>query len=115
MSFPLGMFGSATGAAGASSAGTAASAGTASSAAASAAATSSKTGAGRPAAVPWRRKAWLFIGGLAWLLLLLAMVTHDAGDPAFTTSGSGEPVRNRVGLLGARVADMAYFLFGFSA
>ncbi|MBI5716504.1 MAG: DNA translocase FtsK 4TM domain-containing protein [Burkholderiales bacterium] len=65
--------------------------------------------------VPWRRKAWLFVGGLAWLLLLLAMVTHNAADPAFTTSGSGEPVRNRVGLVGAWVADMAYLLFGFSS
>jgi len=66
------------------------------------------------APVLWRRKATLFVGGLAWLLLLLAMVTHDAADPAFTTSGSGDAVRNRVGLVGARVADTAYFLFGFS-
>ncbi|MCL4698317.1 MAG: DNA translocase FtsK 4TM domain-containing protein, partial [Burkholderiaceae bacterium] len=64
--------------------------------------------------VPWRRKAWLFVGGLAWLLWLLAMVTHDAADPAFTTSGGSEAVQNRVGVLGARVADLAYFLFGFS-
>ncbi len=65
--------------------------------------------------VPWRRKAWLFVGGLAWLLLLLAMVTHNAADPGFTTSGSGDAVHNRVGLVGARVADLAYFLFGFSS
>jgi S-DNA-T family DNA segregation ATPase FtsK/SpoIIIE len=72
--------------------------------------------AGPPtSAVPWRRKAWLFVGGLAWLLFLLAMATHDATDPAFTTSGGADAVRNRVGLVGARVADMAYFLFGFSA
>ena len=63
----------------------------------------------------WRRKAWLFVGALAWLLALLAMATYHGADPAFTTSGSGEPLRNRIGLLGARVADMAYFLFGFSA
>ena len=75
-------------------------------------------GAGALGAAPpvaWRRKAWLFVGGLAWLLLMLAMVTHDAADPAFTTSGGGEPVRNRAGIFGARVADAAYFLFGFSA
>ncbi|MCW5636043.1 MAG: DNA translocase FtsK 4TM domain-containing protein [Rubrivivax sp.] len=66
-------------------------------------------------AVPWRRKAWLFIGGLAWLLFLLAMATHDPADAAFTTSGSGEAVQNRVGVVGARLADLAYFLFGFSA
>jgi S-DNA-T family DNA segregation ATPase FtsK/SpoIIIE len=67
------------------------------------------------AAVPWRRKAWLFIGGVAWLLFLLAMATHDAADPAFTTSGTGDGVHNRAGLVGARVADTVYFLFGFSA
>ncbi|MBL8289597.1 MAG: DNA translocase FtsK 4TM domain-containing protein [Rubrivivax sp.] len=72
-------------------------------------------GAGARPAATWRRKAWLFIGGLAWLLLLLAMVTHDAADPGFTTSGTGEAVRNRAGLVGARVSDLAYFLFGFSA
>jgi len=80
-----------------------------------AAAASPATSGPTPAAVPWRRKAWLFVGGLAWLLLLLAMATHNAADPAFTTSGSGDTVRNRVGLVGARVADMAYFLFGFSS
>ncbi|MFO1268464.1 MAG: DNA translocase FtsK 4TM domain-containing protein [Rubrivivax sp.] len=78
------------------------------------AALDSAAAAARPPA-PWRRKAWLFVGGLAWLLLLLAMVTHDASDPGFTTSGSGEAVRNRVGLVGAWVADVAYFAFGFSA
>ncbi len=64
--------------------------------------------------MPWRRKAGLFVGGLAWLLLLLAMVTYDPADAAFTTSGAGDPVHNRVGIVGARVADTGYFLFGFS-
>ncbi len=63
----------------------------------------------------WRRKAWLVAGALGWLLFVLAMVTHSAGDAAFTTSGTGGPVANKAGLLGARVSDMAYFLFGFSA
>jgi S-DNA-T family DNA segregation ATPase FtsK/SpoIIIE len=76
---------------------------------------SAQAGAGPAVApTPWRRKAWLFLGGLAWLLLLLALATHDATDPAFTTSGNGDPIHNRVGLVGARVADLAYFLFGFS-
>jgi DNA segregation ATPase FtsK/SpoIIIE, S-DNA-T family len=78
-----------------------------------AAAAASQPPPGAP--MPWRRKAWLFVGGLAWLLLLLAMLTHDPADAAFTTSGSGDAVRNRVGLVGARVADLLYFLFGFSA
>ena len=70
---------------------------------------------GQAPVVPWRRKAWLFIGGVAWLLFLLAMLTHDPNDAAFTTSGNGEPLHNRVGVVGARVADLAYFFFGFSA
>jgi DNA segregation ATPase FtsK/SpoIIIE, S-DNA-T family len=63
----------------------------------------------------WRQQAWLIVGGLAWLLFVLALFTHHPGDTAFSTSGNGEPLRNKAGLLGARVADMAYFLFGFSA
>jgi S-DNA-T family DNA segregation ATPase FtsK/SpoIIIE len=71
--------------------------------------------AGDAAAAPWRRKAWLVLGALAWLLFALALITRHAGDPAFSTSGIGEPVRNAVGLLGARAADLALFLFGWSA
>ncbi len=74
---------------------------------------------GMPAAAgsappPWRRKALLIAGALAWLLFLLAMVTHHSGDVAFSTSGTGEPLRNKAGLLGARVSDLVLFLFGFS-
>jgi DNA segregation ATPase FtsK/SpoIIIE, S-DNA-T family len=73
-------------------------------------------GGAAPQGLPgWRRKALLIAGALAWLLFLLAMLTHHAGDAAFSTSGSGEPIRNKVGLLGARVSDLALFLFGFSA
>jgi S-DNA-T family DNA segregation ATPase FtsK/SpoIIIE len=63
----------------------------------------------------WRHKAWLLAGGLAWVLFTLALLSYRASDPGFTTSGTGEALRNPVGLLGARAADLAYFLFGFSA
>ena len=63
----------------------------------------------------WRRQAVLLVAALAWLLFLLAMVTHQVSDAAFSTSGTGEPLRNKAGLLGARLADMALFLFGFSS
>ncbi len=63
----------------------------------------------------WRQKALLLLGALVWLLFVLALLTHSADDAAFSTSGNGEPLHNRAGLLGARVSDMAYFLFGFSA
>ena len=75
----------------------------------------SSTGASASGVGRWRRKALLFAGAVAWLLFVLALLTHSASDPAFTTSGTGEALRNKAGVLGARVADAAYFLFGFSA
>jgi len=63
----------------------------------------------------WRQQAALLLGGLAWLLFLLAMLTHHGADTAFSTSGTGQALHNKVGVLGARVSDMALFLFGFSA
>jgi S-DNA-T family DNA segregation ATPase FtsK/SpoIIIE len=63
----------------------------------------------------WRQQLLLGAGAVAWLLFVLALLTHDAADPAFTTSGTGASVHNKAGLLGAWVSDLAYFLFGFSA
>ena len=53
-------------------------------------------------------------GGLIWLLLLLALVTHRASDPGFSTSGSGAAIANKAGLAGAWVSDIALFSFGRS-
>jgi S-DNA-T family DNA segregation ATPase FtsK/SpoIIIE len=66
------------------------------------------------AALRWRQQALMLAGAVAWLLFLLAMATHDGGDTAFSTSGTGQSVHNRAGVLGARVSDMVLFLFGFS-
>ena len=65
--------------------------------------------------ISWRRKSWLILGALAWLLFVLAMLTHQASDAAFSTSGTGLALGNKVGLIGARVSDLVLFLFGFSA
>jgi DNA segregation ATPase FtsK/SpoIIIE, S-DNA-T family len=64
--------------------------------------------------MPLRRQLWLFAGAVAGLLMLLALVTHSAADPGFSTSGSGEPLRNKVGLFGAWLADFAFFMLGHS-
>ena len=79
-------------------------------------------GAGVGAATPaleglarWRQQAWLVAGALLWVLFVLAMLTHSAADPGFTTSGTGEALRNKAGALGARLSDLALFLFGHSA
>ena len=57
----------------------------------------------------------LLFGGVAWLLALLALVSHNRLDAAFTTSGQHLEVRNWVGALGAHASDLAYLLFGLSA
>ena len=77
--------------------------------------TGAATASPAEAAPRWRRQALLILGALAWLLFLLAMVTHHAADAAFSTSGTGEALRNKAGLLGARLSDLALFLLGHSA
>ena len=62
----------------------------------------------------WRAQAGLLAGGVLWLLALLALVTHNAGDAAFSTSGHSAAVLNKAGSLGAWFSDLAYFVFGYS-
>ncbi len=67
-----------------------------------------------PLAPSWREQVLLLVGGVAWLLAVLALATHNAADPGFSTSGSGAPIQNRVGSLGAWLSDTAFFLVGYS-
>ncbi len=62
----------------------------------------------------WQRQSLVLAGGVAWLLVLIALLTHSASDAAFSTSGAGAPVHNRAGVLGAWLSDLALFVFGFS-
>jgi DNA segregation ATPase FtsK/SpoIIIE, S-DNA-T family len=64
--------------------------------------------------VPLRRQLWLVAGAVAWLLAVLALLTHTGSDPGFSTSGNGEPLRNKAGLFGAWAADFAFFMLGHS-
>jgi S-DNA-T family DNA segregation ATPase FtsK/SpoIIIE len=61
-----------------------------------------------------RMQLGLVLGGVLWLLLFLALATHRASDPGFSTSGDGSALRNSVGVIGAWVSDLAYFLLGYS-
>ena len=54
----------------------------------------------------------LLMGGALLLLCLLALMSYHASDPAWSTSGSGQGVRNWVGPVGAWLADLAYFGLG---
>jgi len=69
---------------------------------------------GTPSSMSLRRQLWLLAGAVLWLLALLALVTHSAADPGFSTSGSGEAVRNKAGLAGAWLADFGFFMLGHS-
>ncbi|HUG23143.1 DNA translocase FtsK [Piscinibacter sp.] len=66
-------------------------------------------------AAGWKAQLLLLACGVLWLLALLALVTHDAADAAFTTSGSSPLPRNQAGALGALFSDFAFFMLGYSA
>lgn len=57
---------------------------------------------------------WLVAGALLWGLTLLALLSHDRADAAFSISGSRELSANWVGALGAWISDLLLFAFGFS-
>jgi S-DNA-T family DNA segregation ATPase FtsK/SpoIIIE len=57
----------------------------------------------------------LVLGAVALVFWLLAMASHSAADAAFSTSGTGGPIHNWGGRLGAWLADASYFLLGYTA
>ncbi len=58
----------------------------------------------------------LLAGAIAWLLLLLALLSYHRNDPSWSTSGATtHGTANLVGTAGAWTADILYFLLGFSA
>jgi S-DNA-T family DNA segregation ATPase FtsK/SpoIIIE len=72
------------------------------------------TAADGGSAMPLRRQLWLLAGAVAWLLAMLALATHHGADPAFSTSGTGDALRNKAGQLGAWAADFGLFMLGHS-
>jgi S-DNA-T family DNA segregation ATPase FtsK/SpoIIIE len=60
-------------------------------------------------------EALLGVAVLVWVLALIALLTYSPLDPAWSTSGlEGAPVRNWAGRLGAWIADLGLYAFGFS-
>ncbi|OYU27025.1 MAG: cell division protein FtsK [Burkholderiales bacterium PBB2] len=64
---------------------------------------------------PLRTPVWLLLSGAVWCLVVLALVSHDRADAAFSISGQHALYGNRMGAVGAWVADLLLFSFGFSA
>lgn len=77
--------------------------------------TSSGAGAPRTGARRFAHEAGIILGLLALVIWLLALASYSPLDAAWSTSGTGGPVRNWVGRLGAWAADASYYLLGFSA
>ena len=63
----------------------------------------------------WRSQFALLAGAAVWTLAVIALATHSAADPGFSTSGSGGAVQNKAGIAGAWFGDVVFFLVGYSA
>jgi S-DNA-T family DNA segregation ATPase FtsK/SpoIIIE len=61
-----------------------------------------------------REAKWLLLGALA-LYLLLVFVSYHRADPGWSHTGADSLTRNAGGALGAWLADIFLYLFGFSA
>jgi S-DNA-T family DNA segregation ATPase FtsK/SpoIIIE len=56
----------------------------------------------------------LTVGFVFLVFWLISMISHQAQDPAWTTSGALNKTLNWGGKLGAWLSDMSFFLFGYS-
>lgn len=61
------------------------------------------------------REARALLVGFVALLLASILLTHDAADPGFSTTGNGGPLQNLGGSAGAWLSDLLLMLFGASA
>jgi len=61
-----------------------------------------------------RESRWLLLLGVA-LYLILVLFGYDRNDPAWSHSASGAVLHNPGGMLGAWLADVLLYVFGFSA
>jgi len=61
------------------------------------------------------REAWWLLVVAALVYLALSLATYQRTDTSWSFSGTGEPLRNKGGVVGAWVADLLLYLFGLSA
>ena len=70
----------------------------------------SRTGVGR-----FTQEVFLVLGLALLIFVMMALASYSPQDAAWSTSGTGGPVHNWAGKLGAWLADLAYVALGFSA
>src|ERR1700674_796073 len=58
------------------------------------------------------RESAIIALGIVALVLFMALLTYSPDDPGFSFTGNSAPVHNRVGVIGAWLADVLFFLFG---
>jgi S-DNA-T family DNA segregation ATPase FtsK/SpoIIIE len=61
------------------------------------------------------RESWWLLVVAALLYLALTLVTYTKADPGWSFSGTGGPIANRGGVVGAWLSDLLLYLFGLSA
>ncbi|HXG53587.1 MAG TPA: DNA translocase FtsK 4TM domain-containing protein [candidate division Zixibacteria bacterium] len=61
------------------------------------------------------REIWAVMIGAGALLITISLVTYHPGDPSLNTSASAFETRNRVGFIGAYLADLLLQGFGFAS
>jgi len=62
----------------------------------------------------WKQRLLALVQLVVWTGVALALATHHAADPGFTTSGEGGPVLNLLGRAGAWISDVLLAAFGVS-
>src|SRR5438132_14039796 len=50
--------------------------------------------------------------GIVALVLFVALATYSPDDPGFSFTGTAAAIHNRIGVVGAWLADVLFFLFG---
>src|SRR5580700_6377309 len=58
------------------------------------------------------RESAIIALGIVALVLSMALLTYSPEDPGFSFTGNSAPVHNRIGVIGAWLADVLFFLFG---
>jgi len=58
------------------------------------------------------RESAIIALAIAALVLFMALATYSPDDPGFSFTGTSGAVHNRIGIIGAWVADVLFFLFG---
>ncbi|MBV8341769.1 MAG: DNA translocase FtsK 4TM domain-containing protein, partial [Gammaproteobacteria bacterium] len=58
------------------------------------------------------RESAIIALGIVALVVLIALFSYSPDDPGFSYTGNAAPVHNRIGVGGAWLADVLFFLFG---